>query len=91
MNDRITSAERASLQTLIRQREKVAKADVAGRTLADAVNVMRFDEIARLAELSASYWRGVGLAADRGEVITIITRCRQAAADEINARKRGRS
>jgi hypothetical protein len=29
MNDRITSAERASLQTLIRQREKVAKADVA--------------------------------------------------------------
>jgi hypothetical protein len=49
-------------------------------TLADAVNVMRLNNIARLTELVASYWWSVGLAADRAEIITIIANCREAAA-----------
>jgi hypothetical protein len=47
---------------------------------ADGLDFCRYDEIARLAELAASYWKSTALAADRGDVLTVITHCRQAAA-----------
>ena len=49
-------------------------------TLADALDVARLDELARLAELAASYWRSVALAADRGDVHTLVLHCHQLAA-----------
>jgi hypothetical protein len=49
-------------------------------TFADALDVARLDELARLAELAASYWHSVGLAADRGDVHTLVLHCRQLAA-----------
>jgi hypothetical protein len=49
-------------------------------TFADALDVARFDELARLAELAASYWHSVALAADRGDVHTLILHCHQLAA-----------
>ena len=49
-------------------------------TLADALDVARLDELARQAELAASYWRSVALAADRGDVHTLILHCHQLAA-----------
>jgi hypothetical protein len=48
--------------------------------LADALDVGRLDELARQAELAASYWRSVALAADRGDVHTLILHCHQLAA-----------
>jgi hypothetical protein len=48
--------------------------------LAEALDVARFDELARLAELASSYWRSVALAADRGEIHTAVLHCKQAAA-----------
>jgi hypothetical protein len=47
------------------------------RQVAGPLDVVRFDELARLAELASSSWRSVGLAADRGDVLTVITHCKQ--------------
>jgi hypothetical protein len=49
-------------------------------TIADALDVGRFERLAELAELAASYWRSVALAADRGEALTVTVHCKQAAA-----------
>jgi hypothetical protein len=46
----------------------------------DALDYVRFGEIARLAELASSYWRSVMLAADRGDTLTVATHCQQVAA-----------
>lgn len=46
-------------------------------SLADALDVARLDELARAAELAASYWHSVALAADRGDVHTVILHCHQ--------------
>jgi hypothetical protein len=46
----------------------------------DALDFIRLNEISRLAALVSSYWRSVERAADRGDTLTIITRCRQVAA-----------
>jgi hypothetical protein len=48
--------------------------------LAQALDVARLDELARLAELAASYWGSVALAADRGDVHTLVLHCKQLAA-----------
>jgi hypothetical protein len=53
---------------------------VARETIADALDVGRFERLAVLAELAASYWRSVALAADRGETLTVTVHCKQAAA-----------
>jgi hypothetical protein len=47
---------------------------------ADILNFCRYDELARLAELAASYWKSTALAADRGDALTVVTHCRQVAA-----------
>jgi hypothetical protein len=52
---------------------------IASETLADALDVGRFDRLAELAELAASYWRSVALAADRGDALTVTVHCKQAA------------
>ena len=44
-----------------------------------ALDAVRLDEIARLAELAASYWHSIALAADRGNRLTVVTHCRQVA------------
>ena len=49
------------------------------------LDAVRLDEIARLAELAASYWHSIALAADRGERLTVVTNCRQVAAVTRNA------
>jgi hypothetical protein len=49
-------------------------------TLAAALDYERFDAIAEFAEMAASYWHAVALAADRGERLTIEVHCRQVAA-----------
>jgi hypothetical protein len=46
----------------------------------DALDFVRFDEIARLAGLAASYWHSVELAADRGDPLTIAVHCKQVVA-----------
>jgi hypothetical protein len=43
------------------------------------VNFATYDQIARLAELAASYWKSTALAADRGDAPTVVTHCRQVA------------
>jgi hypothetical protein len=48
-------------------------------TFADALDVARLDELARTADLAASYWHSVALAADRGDVHTLILHCHQLA------------
>jgi hypothetical protein len=48
-------------------------------TVADELDALRFDELARLAELAASYWRSVALAAERGDIHTALVHCRQIA------------
>jgi hypothetical protein len=50
------------------------------QTLTAALDYGRFDAIAELAEMAASYWRSVELAAMRGESLTIEVHCRQVAA-----------
>ena len=50
------------------------------QTLTAALDYGRFDAIAELAELAASYWHAVALAANRGERLTIDVHCRQVAA-----------
>jgi hypothetical protein len=54
--------------------------DAAPAQIVDALNDIRLDEIRRLAALAASYWHSIELAADRGDVLTIITHCKQVAA-----------
>ena len=49
------------------------------------LDAVRVDQIARLAELAASYWHSIALAADRGERLTVVTHCRQVAAATRNA------
>jgi hypothetical protein len=49
------------------------------QTLTAALDRIRFDEIAELAERAASYWQSIALAADRGERLTVETHCRQVA------------
>jgi hypothetical protein len=45
--------------------------------LVDALDFGRFDEIARLATLAASYWHSIQLAAERGDVLTARVHCHQ--------------
>jgi hypothetical protein len=55
--------------------------DAATRqSLAGALDYGRLDAIAELADLAASYWHSVALAAARGERGTITVHCRQLAA-----------
>jgi hypothetical protein len=49
----------------------------AAAGIEDALDCVRFDEIARLAELASSYWRSIALAADRGETLTVVVHCKQ--------------
>jgi hypothetical protein len=49
-------------------------------TLASALDPVRFDAIAELAQRAASYWGSIALAADRCEQLTVETHCRQVAA-----------
>jgi hypothetical protein len=53
---------------------------VARETIADALDVGRFERLAELADLAASYWRSVALAADRREALTVTVHCKQVAA-----------
>jgi hypothetical protein len=46
---------------------------------ADPLACVRLDEIGRLAELAASYWRSITLAADRGDVHLLVLHAKQAA------------
>jgi hypothetical protein len=39
-----------------------------------------WDQLARLAELAASYWKSVALAADRGDALTVAVHIKQALA-----------
>ena len=50
------------------------------QTLAGALDCGRFDAIAEMAELAASYWRSTAEAAMRGERLTVEMHCRQIAA-----------
>jgi hypothetical protein len=52
----------------------------SAQTLAGALDFARWDEIARLSELAASYWKSIALAAGRGDALTVVTHCRQVAA-----------
>jgi hypothetical protein len=52
----------------------------ASPSVAGALDYVRFDEIANLAERAASYWQSIALAANRGERLTVETHCRQVAA-----------
>ena len=49
-------------------------------TLADTLDFEHYEYIAELAELGASYWRGIAEAARRGERLTLEIHCRQVAA-----------
>jgi hypothetical protein len=46
----------------------------------EALDYVRFDEIARLADRASSYWQSAMLAAERGEAFTVVTHSRQIAA-----------
>jgi hypothetical protein len=48
--------------------------------MVDALDFIRCDEIARLADLAASYWRSIMLAADRGETHILVLHAKQVAA-----------
>jgi hypothetical protein len=52
----------------------------AAHRVEDDLDFIRFDEIARLAGLAASYWHSVELAADRGDKLTVVVHCKQVAA-----------
>ena len=49
------------------------------QTLTAALDYGRFEAIAELAELAASYWVSIREAASRGERLTVETHCRQVA------------
>jgi hypothetical protein len=57
----------------------MAAGPVPGETIVNALDVARLDELARLAELAASYWHSVALAADRGDALTVTVHCKQVA------------
>jgi hypothetical protein len=57
-----------------------ASAPSSPNSLADALDVARFDAVAEYADLAASYWRSIAEAAGRGERLTLETHCRQVAA-----------
>ena len=42
-------------------------------TIASALDHARFDAIAELADLAASYWRSIAEAAVRGEKLTLVS------------------
>jgi hypothetical protein len=46
----------------------------------DILDFCRYDQIARLAELAASYWKSTALAADRHDALTVVTHCKQVVA-----------
>jgi hypothetical protein len=46
----------------------------------EALDFARFEAIAELADLAASYWRSIAEAALRGEHLTLEVHCRQVAA-----------
>jgi hypothetical protein len=50
------------------------------RNIVNAVDALRFDAIADLADLAASYWLSIREAAKRGEKLTCEVHCRQVAA-----------
>jgi hypothetical protein len=52
----------------------------ASARIEEALDFVRRDEIARLADLASSYWRSIVLAADRGDTLTVVTHCKQVAA-----------
>jgi hypothetical protein len=43
------------------------------------LDFLRRDELARLSDLAASYWKSISLAADRGDVLTVAVHCKQVA------------
>jgi hypothetical protein len=51
--------------------------DLAPDNSGGTLNFIRLDEIARLADLAASYWTSIRLAADRGDELTVLTHCKQ--------------
>jgi hypothetical protein len=53
---------------------------VASPSLVDALDYARFDAIAEMADLAASYRRSIAESAMRGEKLTIEAHCRQVAA-----------
>ena len=57
----------------------MAAGPVPRETIVNALDVARLDELARLAELAASYWHSVALAADRGDDLTVTVHCKQVA------------
>jgi hypothetical protein len=48
-------------------------------TIAEALSCAQFDEVGRLAELAASYWRSIALGADRGDLHLVTLHCKQVA------------
>jgi hypothetical protein len=50
---------------------------IAPQVIASAIDYVRFETIAEPAEMAASYWHSVALAAMRGERLTVETHCRQ--------------
>ena len=52
----------------------------AAAGIEDALDFVRLDEIARLAELASSYWRSIMLAAERGDRLTVLVHFKQVAA-----------
>jgi hypothetical protein len=51
----------------------------ASARICGALDCVRLDEIGRRAALASSYWRSAELAADRGDMLTLITHCKQVA------------
>jgi hypothetical protein len=49
-------------------------------SVAAAVSWLKLDELGRLADLAASYWRSASLAAERGDVHLLTLHCRQISA-----------
>jgi hypothetical protein len=60
-----------------RRRVSMTHSPSDGFTVADAIDVARFDTIVELAELATSYWTSIALAADRRENKVIEVHCRQ--------------
>jgi hypothetical protein len=59
---------------------QVLDESAAAPRIEDALDYVRFDEIARLADRASSYWRSTMLAAERGETLTVIVHCKQVGA-----------
>jgi hypothetical protein len=50
------------------------------RAEAYGLDFAAYDQIARLADLAASYWKSAALVAERGHVLTVVTHCKQGVA-----------